>query len=432
MLPLFFEASFRMRAPDDKFPPTASRLLEAAEAFGTPTYVYDEAVVRARVARLREHLKGLPLRLLYAMKANANPALLKIIREEGLGVDVVSPGEMELALRIGFLPERILFSANNMTDDEMHEAHGQGVMLNIGELSRLARFGEAYPGAEVCVRLNPAVGGGHHAHVVTGGERSKFGIPVADLGRVRALLRKHDLRLAGLHQHIGSGIMSTSLIWRAVRVLLEAARSFDELSFINLGGGFGVPYRPGERPLDLENFHRAIVEPLKAFRAAHPSPDLTFLFEPGRYFVAEAGALLTRVNTLKAANGRLFAGTDSGMNHLIRPAIYDAYHHVVNLSNPDGPLRTYDVVGNICESGDYFARDREIAEIREGDVLAVLDVGAYGLSMASLYNLRPLPAEALLPAAPGAAPRLLRPRRSPRALIDAFLAEHTGRARATV
>ena len=418
-----------MRPRDDKYPPAAARLIEAAEAFGTPTYVYDEAVVRDRIARLREHLEDLPLRLLYAMKANASPVVLDIIREEGLGVDVVSPGETELALRIGFPPESILFSANNMTDEEMRWAHEKGVMLNVGELSRLERFGEAFPGAEVCVRLNPSVGGGHHAHVVTGGGRSKFGIPMADLDRVRAILHRYDLRPAGLHQHIGSGIMSAELIWEAVRVLLEAARSFEALSFINLGGGLGVPYRPGEKPLDLENFHRVIVEPLKAFRAAHPSPDLTFMFEPGRYLVAEAGVLLTRVNTLKAANGRLFAGTDSGMNHLIRPAIYDAYHHVVNLSNPDGPLRTYDVVGNICESGDYFARDREIAEIREGDVLAVLDVGAYGLSMASLYNLRPLPAEALLPAAPGARPRLLRPRRSPRALIDAFLAERTGSLR---
>lgn len=218
--------------------------------------------------------------------------------------------------------------------------------------------------------------------------------------------------------------MSTSLIWDAVRVLLEAARSFASLSFLNLGGGLGVPYRPGERPLDLENFQRAIVDPLRRFLSEHPSEGLQIIFEPGRYLVAEAGVLLTRVNTLKIANGRRFAGTDTGMSHLVRPAMYDAYHHVINLSNPGGPPLTYDVVGNICESGDYLARDRAIAEIREGDLLAVLDTGAYGISMASTYNLRPLPAEVLLPAAPEAAPRLLRRRLSPSEFVDTFLEAH--------
>ena len=413
-----------MSADLKKCPASPSRLHDVVRRYGTPTYVYREAVVRERIALLRTQLEPLPSRLFYAMKANAAPALLEIIREEGLGVDVVSPAETELALRLGFEPEVILFSANNMTDEEMIWSHGKGVLPNIGELSRLEKFGSAFPGSKVCVRLNPATGGGHHAHVVTGGARSKFGIPVTELEQVRKILHRYGLRLVGLHQHIGSGIMSTSLIWDAVRVLLEAARSFASLSFLNLGGGLGVPYRPGERPLDLENFQRAIVDPLRRFLSEHPSEGLQIIFEPGRYLVAEAGVLLTRVNTLKIANGRRFAGTDTGMSHLVRPAMYDAYHHVINLSNPGGPPLTYDVVGNICESGDYLARDRAIAEIREGDLLAVLDTGAYGISMASTYNLRPLPAEVLLPAAPEAAPRLLRRRLSPSEFVDTFLEAH--------
>ncbi|QXD16003.1 diaminopimelate decarboxylase [Rhodocaloribacter litoris] len=408
-----------------KQPFEPERLLHVARTFGTPTYVYSEAVVRRQIDRLRTHLAGLPLRLLYAMKANASPALLRLMRDEGLGIDAVSPGELEVALRTGFPPDRILFSANNMTDEEMHLAHGKGVLLNIGELSRLERYGRAYPGAEVCVRLNPQVGAGHHEHVITAGERSKFGIPVARLDEVRAVVARHGLRLVGLHQHIGSGILSAEVLWQAVRVLLDAARSFSGLRFLNFGGGLGIPYRPDEAPLDFDRFQQLIVDPLRAYLAEHPSKGMACWFEPGRFLVAEAGVLLMRVNTLKEANGRWFAGTDSGMSHLVRPAIYGAYHALFNLSNPAGPLRTYDVVGNICESADHFARDREVQEIREGDVLAVLDAGAYGMSMASHYNLRALPAEVFLPAGPEAPPVLLRRRRTPQEVAEAWLAETT-------
>ena len=202
--------------------------------------------------------------------------------------------------------------------------------------------------------------------------------------------------------------------------------AFPDLEFLNFGGGLGVPCRPDEAPLDLENFEETIVEPLLAYRAQHPATDLQFWFEPGRYLVAESGVLLMQVNTLKRANGRCFAGTDSGMGHLVRPAIYEAYHGVFNLSNPEGPLRLYDVVGNICESGDRFAHKREVQEIREGDVLAVLDTGAYGMAMASLYNLRALPAEVFLPVSPDTPPRLIRPHSSPEELIDRYLSELEG------
>lgn len=369
------------------------QLLTIADQYGTPTYVYSESVILERIDRLRFHLEGLPLQLLYAMKANHAVPVMETMRDKGLGIDAVSPAELLLALRLGFKPERILFSANNMTDEEMRMAHEAGVILNVGELSRLEKLGKEFPGSSVCVRLNPQIGAGHHEHVITAGERSKFGIPVEHIDRIVDVAQRYDLRIRGLHQHIGSGILDTETLWKAISVILDASRSFDTLDFINVGGGLGIPYRPEETGLDMELFESLIVSPLKSFIASHPSKNLSIWFEPGRYFVAESGVLLTQVNTIKHSTQRIFAGTDSGMNHLIRPAMYGAYHEVRNLTHPDGPVATYDIVGNICESADYFARDREVAHLTEGDIVGVMNAGAYGISMASTYNMRSLPAE---------------------------------------
>lgn len=369
------------------------QLLNIADLHGTPTYVYSESIIRERIHRLRSHLEGLPLQLLYAMKANHAVPVMETIRDAGLGIDAVSPAELLFALRLGFDPERILFSANNMTDEEMRMAHDAGVVINVGELSRLEKLGREFPGSSVCVRLNPQIGAGHHEHVITAGEKSKFGIPVEQIDRIQEVAKRHTLRIRGLHQHIGSGILDTETLWKAISVILDASRSFDTLDFINVGGGLGIPYRPDETGLDMELFDSLIVAPLKDFIASHPSKNLSIWFEPGRYLVAESGVLLSQVNTIKESSHRTFAGTDSGMNHLIRPAMYGAYHEVRNLTHPDGPAVTYDVVGNICESADFFARDREVSRLSEGDVIAVMNAGAYGISMASTYNMRSLPAE---------------------------------------
>ena len=410
-----------MQATPFKTPEHADVLLETAERFGTPTYVYSEETIRRQCRRLRQHLHGLPAKLLYAMKANTSPAVLRIIRDEGFGLDAVSPAELVLALRLGFAPEDILFSANNMTDEEMHRVYESGVLLNIGELSRLEAYGKAYPGADVCVRLNPKIGAGHHEHVVTAGKQSKFGIPVEQTADVRRIAQAHGLRIVGLHQHIGSGILDGARLWQAIAVLLEAAKEFSDLRFVNVGGGLGIPYRPEEQPLEAANFQATVAEPLQAFAREHLEPDVRFWFEPGRYLVAEAGVLLVRVNTLKTSYGRVYAGTDSGMGHLVRPTVYGAYHAISNLSNPDGPLHTYDVTGNICESGDLLAKERPIQEIREGDVLAILDAGAYGMAMASEYNLRPLPAEVLI--GMDGTLHLTRRRASPTELVERLLEE---------
>lgn len=404
-------------------PDQLRQLLACAEAHGTPTYVYFEETIVRQITKLKRHLDGLPLRLLYAMKANHSLPVMQTMLREGLGIDAVSPAELVYALEIGFPVDRVLFSANNMTDGEMHYATERGVMLNVGELSRLESFGKAYPGSNVCVRLNGQVGAGHHEHVITAGDKSKFGIPVEQVDDIHAIARNHDLTIVGLHQHIGSGIMDTKTLWQAISVILDASSSFEDLRFINVGGGLGVAYRPGEQDLDMSSFDRLIVEPLKRFIEGHPSKDLSIWFEPGRFFTAQCGVLLAHVNTVKEGTVRTFAGTDSGMNHLVRPAMYGSYHHVLNLSNPDGPMKVYDVVGNICESSDFFAKDREVAELREGDIIGVLDAGAYGMSMTTTYNMRSEPAEVWIDQA--GEQRLVRPRRT----VEEMVADALGQTR---
>ena len=401
-------------SPDDR-----QILISCAEAFGTPTYVYFEDTIVRQIRTLKSHLDGLPLRLLYAMKANHALPVMKTMLGEGLGIDAVSPAELAYALKVGFPADRVFFSANNMTDEEMHFATERGVLLNVGELSRLEAFGAAYPGSSVCVRLNGQVGAGHHDHVITAGDKSKFGIPVEQVNEIHRIANTHELTIVGLHQHIGSGIMDTETLWKAISVILDASTSFEDLQFINVGGGLGIPYRPDEKALDMSSFDTLIVEPLRDFIDSHPSGDLSIWFEPGRFFTAQSGVLLARVNTVKEGTVRTFAGTDSGMNHLVRPAMYGSYHHVVNLSNPDGPEKVYDVVGNICESSDFFAKDRAVAELREGDIIGVLDAGAYGMSMVTTYNMRSEPAEVWIPI--DGEPQLSRPRRSVAEMVaDAF------------
>ena len=408
--------------PTYKTPASPERLIRAAKKYGTPLYVYEERIIRRQCRLLKQHLKGIRTRLLYAMKANAHPAILDVIRSEGIGIDAVSPAELYLALRAGFEPTDVLYTANNMTDEEMHAVVEQGVLLNLGELSRLERFGRAYPGSDVCIRLNPQIGSGHHVHVVTAGKKTKFGVPVEEIDTVKAIADRHRLRVVGLHQHIGSGIPSMDVLAAAIAVLLESAARFDDLQFLNCGGGFDVPYRPEDVPIDFENFESTVVAMLRAHNGNGRLGELTYWFEPGRFFVAEAGALLVRVNTVKESNGLHFAGTDSGMGHLIRPALYGAYHEIYNLSNPDALRRPYEIVGNICESGDVFAHHRPVQEIREGDILAIMDAGAYGIAMASVYNLRPLPAEVLIRA--NGKMECIRPGLTHEALVDSLYASY--------
>ena len=398
-------------------------LVDVADRFGTPTYVYDLTVVERQVRRLVAAFPAPEYRLLYALKANPLPEIVRLLVRNGLGIDAVSPGERELALRLGLSPADILFSANNMSEEEMTGAHDSGVLLNIGELTRLEAFAHAYPGADVCVRFNPRIGSGHHDHVVTGGEQSKFGIAIEEADEVARICRDHRLRVRGIHQHIGSGNLDISPYAQSISSLLSTAGLFRELEFVNVGGGLGVPYRPSDSEFDLMDF-RMMLDGLRADLAGRTGQAPVFRLEPGRYLTAQAGVLLVRVTTIKTSYGKTFVGTNSGMNHLVRPAMYGAYHTVENLTNPAAPQETYDIVGNICESADFFARDRDVAAIAEGDVLAILDVGAYGMSMASTYNLRELPTEVVIQV--DGQRRCVRRRATPSEMVDRLLKETSG------
>ncbi|MFC1629625.1 diaminopimelate decarboxylase [Patescibacteria group bacterium] len=368
---------------------------EIEERFGTPTYVYDKGTIQDRLRRLFG-IPYQPKEILYAMKANSNPSILRILKEKGAGIDAVSPGEIALALRVGFPPTDILFTGNNITDAEMDFALQNGVLLNIDSLSRLAKLGQRYPGQRVCVRINPDVGAGHHDHCITGGPESKFGIWYSETDRINEIAAQYNLRIIGVHQHIGSQILEVDKFSMAMDVLLRVAPEFPDLEFIDFGGGFGVPYTPEEQPLNIEELGRMISETFSAFCQRY-GKELTLVIEPGRYLVAEAGYLLTRANTVKRnPDGRVFVGVDSGFNHLVRPAMYGSYHEIVNISNPTGKEEIVDIVGNLCESGDRFAKQRKISQARKGDLLVIKTAGAYGYSMSSRYNLRPRPPEVLV------------------------------------
>lgn len=368
-----------------------------AEQFGTPLYVYDKTVLVSRIEELQSTLGSYPnAKFFYAIKANFNPHIVKEIISHGFGIDAVSVDEVKMGLLCGADKENIVFTESNCTDEEMHEAVSLGVILNIGSLSRLKKFGQSYPGSRVSIRFNPNVGAASHNTNITGGPDSKFGIGFDDVEQVKAIARQYNLHIVGVHEHIGSGWLGTEEPLLALDVILNIAEQFSDLEFVDVGGGFGVPYRPDQTRLDLATLGEKMKIRFESFCQQY-GKSLELRFEPGRYIVAESGHLLTRVNTLKKSlAGKTLVGTDTGMNHLVRVAMYGSYHPIVNVTNEVGESSIYDVVGNICESADFFAQDRKMAEVREGDVLDIQIAGAYGMSMASHYQFRDLPMEVLV------------------------------------
>ena len=374
---------------------------DLVETYGSPLYVYDGDLIRRRYEELSAALSFPRTRIHYAMKANNNPAILQLLRSLGAGIDATSPGEVYLALRAGFPPADILFTGVNPSMDDLAYCREQGVQVNIGSLHVLEAWGARYPGSTVSVRVNPDVGAGHHEHTITGGPSSKFGIYHTEMQTVESIAESHGLSIVGLHSHIGSGILETGAFIRAMDIILDAARHVPGLSFVDIGGGIGVPYRPGEAPIPLAELGAAISSRFADFCTAYGA-DLSLKVEPGRFLVAEAGTLLATVTNLKKTSRYRFMGVDSGFNHLARPVLYGSYHHIENASRPDAPPLPYLVGGNLCESGDIFTRTEEgleerlIASPEVGDVLAIRTCGAYGYSMASTYNSRLLPAEVML------------------------------------
>jgi len=372
-------------------------LLELAGKYGTPLFVYDGDMIVQRYNDLYNYIKWPQLKIHYAMKANYNFNLLKMLNEAGASLDTVSPAEVLLALKAGFPKERIIYTANNMTAPEVDEVVKHGVLMNIGSLSELERFGSKYSGSRICLRFNPDVVDGEAAGLMTAGDLAKFGILLKDIEKAKAIVSKYNLNVIGLHEHTGSGLQHTESVFKSMKNIMALATpaNFPDLEFLDFGGGFKVPYKPDEKRVDYVAMGAEITRLFSEF-CKNYGKELKMYFEPGKFIVAEAGYLLVEVNTLKDNNSRLIAGCNSGFPQLIRPVFYGAYHEVLNLSNPGGTPKVYDVCGNICETGDRFAEQRELPEISEGDILAIKNAGAYCYAMGGVYNLRPMPAEVLV------------------------------------
>lgn len=374
--------------------------VELAAAYGTPVYVYNERILRQRCRDLKNMVSYPKFVVDFSAKANSNPALLQIVRSEGLEVDAMSPGEIYIEKMAGFTSDEIFYIGNNVSDEEMQYAISEGVLVSVDSISQLERYGRLAPGSRVAIRFNPGVGAGHHEKVVTAGKKTKFGVDPVFIPQVKKILEKFKLTLAGINQHIGSLFMTGDAFVKSLDSLFEIAKQFPGLEFIDMGGGFGIPYKKedGEAPLDLQELGGKIDEALFQFTKEY-GRQITFRIEPGRYISAECGVLLSGVHSIKYNYNNKYIGCDTGFNVLSRPILYDSYHGVEIYRGNDTPSRqeeTVTIVGNICESGDILAKDRLLPEIQEGDILGILDAGAYGYVMSSNYNNRLRPAEILI------------------------------------
>lgn len=365
--------------------------------YGSPLFVYDEGVLRERCRELKSLLPGDHFRVNYSCKANSNIALLKIIREEGLMVDAMSPGEIFLNLEAGYRGDEILFIPNNVSRAELQYAIDCGVMISVDSLAQLEYFGQLRPGGEVFVRINPGIGDGHHKKVITGG-KAKFGVQTADIEKIHAIARQYRLSIIGINMHIGSFFLEPDNYIAAIKQLLAVAEGISELRYIDFGGGIGIPYQKRTQTrFDMPTFGAALKATLDDWERRTGRSDITCIIEPGRYPVAECCTILTTVHAIKENYGCTYIGTDLGFNVLIRPMLYDAYHEVIVCDNVESDNnRAVSICGNICESGDLICENRSLPPIALNNTLAVLDAGAYGFSMSSNYNARLRPAEVLV------------------------------------
>ncbi|MDR2899451.1 MAG: diaminopimelate decarboxylase [Clostridiales bacterium] len=378
----------------------AKNAFELVEAYGSPLYIYNEEIIRKRCREVKNLVPYKNFRVNFSAKANSNLAFLQIVREEGLNVDAMSPGEIHVELMAGFNPDNILYISNNVSKDEMMYAISRGITVSVDSLSQLEQYGSINPGGRVCVRFNPGVGAGHHKKVVTGGKDTKFGVNSEYIHKVKEILEKYKLTLIGINQHIGSLFMDGEAYIQGAGNVLSIARHFDTLEFVDLGGGFGIPYKKqdDEQPMDLKALGERLNVFIEEFIAGY-GREIIIKVEPGRYISAESGLLLGQVHAVKNNGETKYIGTDIGFNVLMRPILYDSYHgiEVYRKSGENtGATEVVTVVGNICESGDIIANKRELPVIHEGDILGVLDAGAYGMVMSSPYNNRPRPAEVLI------------------------------------
>lgn len=368
---------------------------DLCEKYATPLYVYDADKIIQQYRKLKDSFKISDLKINYACKANTNLNILKLLAREGSGLDTVSIQEVLLGLKAGFKPSDILFTPNSVSLQEINEASSLGVKINIDNISILEQFGHQHDGKiPVCIRINPHILAGGNTKISTGHIDSKFGISIHQLRHIERVVKANNMHIEGLHMHTGSDILDVDVFLNAAEILFNLAFSFPELKYIDLGSGFKVPYKPGDISTDVATLGEKLDKRFDQFCREY-GQKLSLIFEPGKYLVSEAGYFFAKVNVVKQTTATVFAGLNTGFNHLIRPMFYDAYHHIVNISKPLSNPRIYTVVGYICET-DTFGWDRKIQEISEGDILGFYNAGAYCYSMASNYNSRLKPAEVII------------------------------------
>lgn len=370
-------------------------LLDTVEEFGSPLYVYSADKMRDQYERITNAFPGVKLGLHYACKALSNLTVLKYMKQLGAGLDVVSIQEVWLGLKAGFAPDQILYTPNGVSMEEIEMAVKEGVKINIDNISILEQFGAKYGDSiPVCIRVNPHILAGGNHKISTGHIDSKFGISYYQLRHVTRVVKLYDIKVEGLHMHTGSDILDAEVFIRGAELLFEAAQDFKDLRYMDFGSGFKVAYKDADITTDINDIGGKIAQRFKDFCKQY-GRELELWFEPGKFLVSESGYFLVKTNVVKQTTSTMFAGVDSGLNHLIRPMLYDAYHKITNISNPNGIERIYAVVGYICET-DTFGWDRKLNEVREGDILAFHNAGAYGFSMSSNYNSRFRPAEVFI------------------------------------
>jgi diaminopimelate decarboxylase len=371
------------------------QLLQIAQTYDAPVYVYHAETIIKQFNKLVNAFKPLNIKIKYACKALNNSAILQLLKQQGSGLDTVSINEVHLGLNAGFLPNEIIFTPNCVGFEEIEQAVELGVHINIDNISILEQFGSKYGhSVPCCIRLNPHILAGGNSKISTGHIDSKFGISVYQLRHVLRVVKSHNIHVNGLHMHTGSDILDAGVFLQGAEILFDAAKDFTELDFIDFGSGFKVAYKPNDITTDIEELGKSLSNRFTEFCKEY-GKDLELWFEPGKFLVSESGYFLVKANVIKQTTATVFVGVNSGLNHLIRPMLYDSYHHIVNLSNPKGKERIYTVVGYICET-DTFAWDRKLNEVSEGDILCFLNAGAYGITMSSNYNARFRPAEVLI------------------------------------
>jgi diaminopimelate decarboxylase len=369
------------------------QLIQTAKEFGTPLYVYHAEKIKEQYEKLTTAFNQSNVVFFYACKALTNVTILKYIRSLGANIDCSSINEAKLALHAGFTPKQTLYTSNGIGFDEIEEATGLGVNINIDSLSNLEKFGKKYGHTyPVGIRFRPNIMAGGNLKISTGHDKSKFGIPVEQLDKILDIVKRYNLFITDLHIHTGSDIKDANVFVKGIEVLFDIIPHFKELRSVDLGGGFKVPYQNGDEELDIELLSKKVKE---AFDSHAQAKDLQIWFEPGKFLVSESGYFITQVNVIKETAATTFVSVNSGFNHLIRPMFYDSYHRIENISNPHGEEKKYSVVGNICET-DTFAWDRKLNEVREGDYLVFYNAGAYGFEMSSNFNSRVKPAEVLI------------------------------------